>query len=525
VPRLRLNAARPYALVAGSGVALSFSFPEPGLGPLAWVAIAPLLALAARQNTGRGVRLGFVFGLGFFGALLYWISIIGVLGWVVLVLLQAAFLGVFGGLWALLSRFDAPAARIGIAAVAWVAVEFVRSLVPVGGFTWGQLAQSQTEVDWLLPLAALGGGWLVAAAVVSLNAALVEIISQTRSHRRRAVAPALIVLALLLAPLVVPSNQATGERVNVAIVQGDVPQDFTGSYYEKELVILGSHQHLTEELTVSEPDLVIWPESSVGMDLQTNEDAQSAVRSSARAVNAPMIIGGNIDVGDDRYKVVAFHVDESGEIVDVYQKTHLVPFGEYVPARSVFGWIPALEQVPRDAIPADEPVVFDIAGGRVAPVISFEGDFGSLVRRPIAEGGRLLVVATNTSTWEHSWASAQHVAFSQVRAVENGVWVAHAALSGISAFVDPNGEVIDSTPLWTATTLVDELRFATSITLYARYGDWFPWLCVLIVGLGLAWVLLRRRGTASTPSGPPRRDPEPLPGRDRAVSEPAAKRR
>ena len=506
MPRLRLNGARSYALVAGSGAALSFSFPEPGLGPLAWVAIAPLLALAARENTGRGVRLGFVFGLGFFGALLYWISIIGVLGWVVLVLLQAAFLGAFGGLWALLSRLDAPLARISMAAVAWVAVEFVRSLVPVGGFTWGQLAQSQTEVNWLLPLASLGGGWLVAAAVVSLNAALVEIVSHIRAHGRPAVAPALSVVALLLAPLVVPSNEATGEPVNVAIVQGNVPQEFTGSYNEKELVILDSHQHLTEELNLSEPDLVIWPESSVGMDLQTNEDAQSAVRASARAVDAPMIIGGNIDVGDDRYKVVAFHVDESGEIVDVYQKTHLVPFGEYVPARSVFGWIPALEQVPRDAIAANEPVVFDVAGGRVTPVISFEGDFGSLVRRPIAEGGRLLVVATNTSTWEHSWASAQHVAFSQVRAVENGVWVAHAALSGISAFVGPNGEVIDSTPLWTATALVDELRFATSITLYARYGDWFPWLCVLAVLAGLAWLLVKRRGASSAPVGAESRD-------------------
>lgn len=492
MPRLRLNAARSYALVAASGAALALSFPEPGLGPLAWVAIAPLLALCAGESAGRGVRLGSVFGLGFFGALLYWISIIGVLGWIVLVGLQAALLGLFGCLWALLSRLGGPTARIVTAAVAWVAVEFIRSLVPVGGFTWGQLAQSQTEVDWLLPLAAVGGGWLVAAAVVALNAALVEIVSSARTHKRPTVVPMVIVVALLLAPLVVSSNEATGEPINIAIVQGNVPQEFTGPYYEKELQILRSHQHLTEELKLSEPDLVIWPESSVGMDLTTNEDAQRAVRSSARAVDAPMIVGGNIDFGDDRYKVVAFHVEESGEIADVYEKTHLVPFGEYVPARSVFGWIPALEQVPRDAVASDEPVVFDIAGGKVAPVISFEGDFGSLVRKPIAEGGRLLVVATNTSTWGYSWASAQHVAFSQVRAVENGVWVAHAALSGISAFVSPNGRVIDSTSLWTASALVDEVRFATSITLYARYGDWFPWLCVLSVLVGLAFPLIRR---------------------------------
>jgi apolipoprotein N-acyltransferase len=497
VPRLRLTATRSYAVVALSGAALALAFPEPGLGPLAWIAITPLLALAARARTGRGAGLGFVFGLGFFGALLYWISIIGVLGWIVLVVLQAAFLGVFGGLWALLSRLGSPAARIVLAAAAWVIVEFVRALVPVGGFTWGQLAQSQTEVPWLLPLAAVGGGWLVAGAVVALNAALVELAFVFRADRRIAAAPVLFIVALLVVPLVVPSNEAEGERLRVAIVQGNVPQNFVGSYAEKELTILESHLRLTEELARVEPDLVIWPESSVGMDLTTNPDAARVVRAAAQAVDAPMIVGGNIDIGDDRYKVVAFHIDETGVIVDVYQKTHLVPFGEYVPARNVFGWIPALDQVPRDAIAADEPVVFDVAGGRVAPVISFEGDFGSLVRKPVAEGGRLLVVATNTSTWRDSWASAQHLAFSRVRAVENGVWVAHAALSGISGFVAPGGEVAGRTALWTATTLVEDVRFAAGITPYARYGDWLPLLCALAIAVGLA--LLFRRS-------PPRRE-------------------
>jgi apolipoprotein N-acyltransferase len=496
VPRLRLDPALTLTLVALSGAVLSLAFPEPGLGPLAWIAIAPLLALATGQNVGRGVLLAFVFGLCFFGTLLYWISIIGFLAWTVLVLLQAAFLGLFGGLWALSSRVGGPVARISLAAGAWVATEFLRSLVPVGGFTWGQLAQSQTEIDWLLPVAAIGGGWLVGGFVVALNGAVVEIVSHARSHKRPASLPVLTLVALFLVPIAVPDAEAAGEPVRVAIVQGNVPQDFTGPYFEKELQILESHRQITEELGNREPDLVIWPESSVGMDLTTVEEAQNAVRSAAEAVDAPMIVGGNIDLDDDHYKVVAFHVDETGEIVDVYEKTHLVPFGEYVPARSVFGWIPALEQVPRDAIPADEPAVFDIGAG-VAPVISFEGDFGSLVREPIAAGGRLLVVATNTSTWGTSWASAQHVAFSQVRAVENGVWVAHAALSGISAFVAPDGEVVESTPMWTATALVDEIHFATDLTLYARYGDWFPWLCAVTTVVGVALGMRRRRATGS----------------------------
>ena len=483
-----------YAVVAFCGVALAFAFPEPAVAPLAWVALAPLLALTAGARARRGAGLGFVFGLAFFGSLLYWISIIGYLGWAVLVLLQALFLAVLGLGWTMTNRLTSGTARVVAAAAVWVAVEFTRSTVPVGGFTWGQLSQSQTEFSWLLPAAALGGGWLVAGIVVAINAVLVEVVVVLRSGRRRgALGAAVAMVGLLLAPLVIPRNEATGDEVKVAIVQGNVPQNFDGRTYDKELAILASHQRLTEELAGS-PDLVVWPESSVGLDLTTNEDSAGAVGAAARSVDAPMIVGGNLDAGNDRYKVMAFQIDPRGEIVDQYQKTHLVPFGEYVPARNVLGWIPALDQVPRDAVASDQPVVFDVAGGRVAPVISFEGDFGSLVRKPIADGGRLLVVATNTSTWGDSWASVQHVAFSRVRAVENGVWVAHAALSGISAFISPSGEVVDSTPLWVPATLVQELRFADDITLYARFGDWFPLLSIVTALVAVPAGARRRAG-------------------------------
>jgi apolipoprotein N-acyltransferase len=443
--------------------------------------------LTAGAKARRGAGLGFVFGLALFGSLLSWISIIGYLGWAILVLLQALFLGALGLGWTMTNRLTSGTARVAAAATAWVGVEFIRSTVPVGGFTWGQLSQSQTEFSWLLPAAAFGGGWLVSGIVVAINAILVEIVVALRSgRRRRALGAAAAMAGLLFAPLVIPRNDATGPEVKVAIVQGNVPQNFDGSTYDKELAILASHQRLTEELADLSPDLVVWPESSVGLDLTTNEDSAGAVSTAAQAIDAPMIVGGNLNVGEDRYKVMAFQIDTAGEIVDQYQKTHLVPFGEYVPARNVFGWIPALDQVPRDAVASDQPVVFDVAGGRVAPVISFEGDFGSLVRKPIADGGRLLVVATNTSTWGDSWASAQHVAFSRVRAVENGVWVAHAALSGISAFISPSGEVVDSTPLWVPATLVHELRFADDITLYARVGDWFPLLSIATTLVALA---------------------------------------
>jgi apolipoprotein N-acyltransferase len=219
-------------------------------------------------------------------------------------------------------------------------------------------------------------------------------------------------------------------------------------------------------------------------------------------VGVPLVVGGNEDVDADHYRVVAWLVSTGGDIVDTYVKTHLVPFGEYVPARSVLGRLPMIaDQVPSDAVPADDPKVFHAGGGAVAPVLSFEGDFGSLVRSRIDAGGRMLIVATNTSTWARSWASIQHVAMSQVRAAENGVWVIHAAISGISAFVAPDGSVASSTGLWTATTLTHGVRFSTGTTFYARTGDWFPVACLGATAILFVVALVARRRDESEPAG------------------------
>jgi apolipoprotein N-acyltransferase len=488
MPRLRVNAASrrgPHTKALHGGVALvsgallSLAFPEPDIAPLAWIALAPLLVLLCGSGARAGFGLGLVFGIGFYGALLIWTSIIGWAGWVALVLTQAAFTGLFGALYGAASRRISGGWRVVMAPALWVAVDFLRANFPVGGFTWGQLAQSQHNLEWMLRPAAVGGAWLVTFIAVTVNALLASV-WEVRRTRSVAVGIATVAVFVLLVagPMLLPSPSASGASVRVAIAQGNVPRTWNGTSFDKELQILSNHIDVTQQLSDEDVDLVVWPESAVGIDLTDVPQVAEGIAAAAQAIDRPMIIGGNLDAGAEHYKVMAFEVSPEGEITDRYQKTHLVPFGEYVPARRFLGWIPMLDQVPRDAIPAAERVVFEVAGGSVAPVISFEGDFGSLVRTRIERGGRLLVVATNTSTWEESWASAQHLAFSQVRAVENGVWVVHAAISGISAFVSPDGRVTQRTPLWAKTSLVEDVRFADGITPYARIGDWLPYLCV-----------------------------------------------
>lgn len=494
--------ARAFAVALVSGSLLTLAFPRPDLAPLAWIVLTPLFVITSRATAGRAFLLGFAFGVAFFGSLLYWIAIVGYVAWLILVLLQAAFVGVFGALWAVTSKFLPRAARVAAPAVLWVACEFARSKVPVGGFTWGELAQSQHNVRWLLSAAGLAGGWGIAFLVCLCNGALAEgwAALRAREPRRSIAVLAAVAILSIAGPAVARPAHATGPALKVAIVQGNVPRPFPGTVTDLERAILASHVEFTRSVAPQHPQLVVWPESSVGIDPTHDPETAGDIATAARAVDAPMIVGGDEDVDPTHYKVVAWLVDRSGSIVDTYQKTHLVPFGEYVPGRRFLSWLPLLDQIPADAIAANDPKSFSVGGGQVSPVLSYEGDFGSLVRQRIGMGGRLLVVATNTSTWNNSWASAQHVAMSQVRAAENGVWVIHAALSGISAVIAPDGTVVGSTPLFTATTLVRTVRFARNVTLYARVGDWLPFACSALALAALIAAIARsrrRRATAS----------------------------
>jgi apolipoprotein N-acyltransferase len=458
---------------------LSLAFPRFDLGVLAWMALAPFLSVARGRSAGEGLRLGLLLGIGFFGPLLSWISMVGWVAWALLVLLQSLFLGLFGMAWAVGSRRVHGFLAVFLAPVLWVAVEYLRSVAPLGGFTWGQLAQAQHDFGWLLRLASLGGGWTVAFLLVLVNALLAEAWAR-RGRAWREALPTLAAAAILIAaPLLLPAPNRAAGPARVAIVQGNVPRNFDGSWDAKNRVILSSHLRLTRRLAArpDPPDIVVWPESSIGMDFRT-AGVKEAVSEAARAVGATLVVGGDLDLPNGGYKVMTWQIDPRGRVVDSYQKTHLVPYGEYAPGRAFLDWVPMLDQIPHDAVAGTEETVFSTPRGRLAPVLSYDGDFGSLVRARIDAGGRLLVVGTNTSTWGDSAASAQHLAAVQVRAAENAVWAVHASVSGISAFVDPQGAVVASTPLWTATTLTHDVRFAAGETFYTRTGDWLPVSCL-----------------------------------------------
>jgi apolipoprotein N-acyltransferase len=170
-----------------------------------------------------------------------------------------------------------------------------------------------------------------------------------------------------------------------------------------------------------------------------------------------------------------------------------VPFAEYIPARSLFAWYPALDVVTSDMVAGERPVVFDVAGARIGTVLCFDSTFPPLVREQVLAGAEVLVVSTNNSSWGRSPASAQHLAYSQVRAVETGRHVLHGGLSGISAVVDPEGRVSQRTEIFDEAVVRADLPLIAGLTPAMRAGDLVGRTAMALSAAGLGGLLIDRR--------------------------------
>jgi apolipoprotein N-acyltransferase len=467
--RLRLR----LSLAAVSGGALLLAYAPVDVRWAAFVALVPL-ALALRSASGRaGAACGFVFGVAFFGPLVGWIATFGWLAWGALVGSQAAATALFGWFAAWTGR------RVTGRVLAWpllyAGVEMLRARWPLGGFAWGLLGTSQHSGLPLLPLARLGGVFAVSGALVAVNVLAAEAVARGHVVKRAAAFAAAIGVAIAPAwqPLGITREVGT---LDVAVVQGSVPRGtFTGGRGQRigpeDKVILANHVRLTETLVSDPPDVVIWPENVLDRDPFSNPDVMEEVQRVVGLVDRRLIVGAILDAPGRRFRNANLLFAPDGTLAGRYDKVHLVPFGEYVPWPWLRRAIGALEQVPLDGVAGPRPVVLEWGIGRIGAVVCFESTYPDLVRDFVRAGAQVVVVSTNNASFGDSPAARQHLAQSQMRAVEEGRAVVHAAISGISAVIAPDGEIVREAGLFRAAVLRQTVPLADGMTPYARFGD------------------------------------------------------
>ena len=474
-----------------------------------FVAPIPLLWLVRGSRPGRAALCGFAFGLAYFGALLYWILLFGELGWAALVIMSAGFTAAFGALAPAVWRREHPVlGTLGLAGL-WTAIEWIRGMIPLGGFGWGQLGVTQVDAP-ALPLASIGGVWSL-SFLVMVVAGLLLLAWERWGSGRRAGALVLAAGALVLAvvPASIPIPAPDGQRLDVAAIQVDVAsvQDLVGADEDVAVAQLNIDRHL--ELADDPPDLVVWGEGALDPGVTSDPLQMTAVSQAIATVGAPTIAGAVTDDPDGTERTVTLAFDGTGRLVDRYVKVKLVPFGEYVPFRRELGWISATDQVPVDRTPGTDVSLISIPGlPPIGTPICYENSFPSIDREMTNEGAAFLVVVINNASYDRTAASEQHLQMSRLRAVENGRWVVHSAVSGISAFIDERGDVVDSRGLFEPATMRAMVRASDRRTLYTRLGDWVPWgSMILVLGL-IALPRSRRR---------PRREPGPLQAQPRTL--------
>jgi len=491
---------RRLVAAAVSGALLLLAFPPFDLRYVAWVALVPL-ALALREATGRaGALLGLVAGVVFFGPLLYWLVPFGVVAWLPLVLLMTAswILAGWFGAW---SSHNVLGRLLGIPLI-FTAADMLRSRWPLGGFAWGLLGTTQHSGKPLLPLARVGGVFLVGLVVFAINASIAEVLAGGRWWRR--VLFAVVAAALAVAPASLPLGLAGAPRgsLDIAAIQVNVREGVFGPTRGRQLGdeglrIVEQFQQRSDALASDPPDLVIWPENALDRDPLRDTEVGARLAQAVQDVGRPFIVGAITDVDPTHFRNTLLFIDADASIKGRYDKQHLVPFGEYVPWPSLRDRISALRQVPFDGVPGDGPVTFEVGGVRIGGVICFESIFPELVRRFVDQGAQILLVGTNNASFGRTTAASEHLAQSQMRAVEEGRYLVHAAISGISAVVAPDGRILQRAGVFRDATLRARVDAASRRTPYAKYGGaieaGIAGLGALVAAGGLWGLLARRR--------------------------------
>lgn len=498
----------PVFLSVVSGVLLALSYPHPGWGFLAWVALVPLfLAVRQAKTVSQALGCGYLCGMVFFGISLYWLVHVTFPGWIVFILIQALYLMAFAGLVYFSHSVQAPLVlRVLWITAGWTVLEVARCEIPVLGMEWNLLAYSQSPYPVMIQAANIFGAYGLGFLIAAVNACFFELFAPKKLRKRGVPAALFAVIVLVPGILFFYGERSLAEEIKpqeylrVSVLQGNIPQSVKWALMAKEKIIQ-IYTKLTELAALDQPDLIIWPEASFpgyfNTDLQTPRVTQVA-----REVETPLLVGGLHWVVDQEVYNSAYFINKNGATEARYDKLRLVPFGEYIPFQPFLGWLQPIADAlgVSNFTAGTEPVIFRWAreDWPFGVLICFEDVFGDFARRYADHGVKFLVVITNDAWFGNTGAPFQHLDASIFRAVENGVAVVRSANTGISGFISFRGEVLgtvrdkqgEQTFVLGHKTM--DLPLVTKNTLYRQGGYLFPYF-VFAFFLGILAFLLRRR--------------------------------
>jgi apolipoprotein N-acyltransferase len=480
------------ALAVVAGLCLAASVPPWGWWPLAFVGVALLDVLLDGATAKERFRCTALVAAAWLYPATFWMIDLTLPGYVLAGAIYAVLYGLGGML--------VPPGRGRLLALPAVVVllELVRWSVPFGGVPLATLPMGQVAGPFA-PTVRVGGGLLLTALVVAGGMALAAL--YRRDLRIAGALAGALVLSLAVAA-VAPRAEAVGV-VRFAVAQGGGEQRTRFNPCNAPQVFA---RQLEATALVTEPvDVVLWPENVVNTEPEGTErscddllypsEASAVLAELADELDAVVLPGWFREDEEDPSANLNYteSVEPDGTVSGRYDKVRTVPFGEFVPLRSLVerfsGELPA-----RDVRPGTGPAVLVTSQGTFGVSISWEIFFEHRARDAALDGGEVLLSPTNGSSYWLSIVQTQQVASSRLRALETDRWVLQAAPTGFSAVVTPDGDVVDRIGIGEQGAMVADVERRSGQTLATRLGFW-PMALAASAALAAAWVLARPRAT------------------------------
>lgn len=490
-------------VAAGSGPVLDAAFPDKGVWPLAFVGVALILVTLIGRRAGSAILVGFVAGLTFYLTQIFWASLfLGPLPMSALAVLEALFFA--GGALAITlayrwipRAFPTLLGRLGLLPLAiaglWTAREAWASVWPYGGFAWGRVAESQSDSP-LSPLFAWLGVSGVSFAMVLLVAASLAGGLELWAGRGTIVNSPGRALRLFAAPIALAAvllgmpgwSVPTDSTMKVAAVQGAGKAGYFDGSTANELI--QAQLNATTPLFGTKVDVVLWPEGTTYADPLTDPYTAGVFDYVSEQMDAPLIAQGVTDRGGHTYNSVVLWKAGQGAL-DLYDKKHPVPFGEYIPDRAF--WRPfapdLIDLIQREYTPGTTDNVMDVNGVSVGVNICFDIVDDQILTDSVREGAQVIFASSNNADFGHTDESAQQLAIARIRAIELGRSVVNISTVGLSAVIAPDGHIVRELPWYTPGTMVQDVALSSTITPAVLVGRQLEWL---VSGIGLGALLV-----------------------------------
>ncbi len=503
-----MKGIRAYALALGSGILMGI-IPAPiNAWWVAWLALVPLWWLISQtQKVRSAMVLGALWGLGYHGAALSWITglhpltwmgipwlaslAIATLCWLLITLWGLPILIIWSGVMAWMQPRYPLAARLLVGSTLWCALEWLWTQSPLW---WTTLAYTQSPANLvILHLGQLGGTTAITAALVAVNG-LVAASINTVTYRWRylGIACALVLglhligYSLYRQPLAEDPEAAT----QVGIIQGNIPTrvKLSAAGIDRGIsAYVSGYQKLVQQGA----EAVLMPEGA--FPFQWGDRRHQALLNEVRSQQVPAWVGTFVPQNRTNQPEITqslIDLTPEGTIQSQYNKVKLVPLGEYVP--------PFLQQMVGRLSPLKSAMVPGVAGqtfetplGRAAVGICFDSVFPELFRTQVAQGGEFILTASNNDPYSHRM-MLQHHAHDVMRAIESDRWAVRATNTGYSGIVDPHGQTQWLSERLTYATHLHQIYRRQTQTLYVHGGNW---LLILLMGLStVAWVTTANQG-------------------------------